>query len=190
MEASPQKAVFLDKDGTLIHDVPYNVDPAKITLASGAMEGLQRIQEMGYLLIVVTNQAGIAKGYFSEEALTGVQLKISELLSAAKVRLDGFYYCPHHPEGSVAPYSRACACRKPMPGLLWQAAKDFHVDLSRSWMIGDILNDVEAGKRAGCRTILIDNGNETEWRLNQFRTPDYRLADLCEAAFRICLEKQ
>lgn len=180
-----KKAVFIDKDGTLIPDIPYNTDPERITLLPESVEGLRQLKMEGYLLIIVSNQAGVARGFFKEEALLGVERKVRELLTAESIALDGFYYCPHHPEGSVEQYRVRCECRKPRPGLILRAAGDFNIDLHSSWMIGDILNDVEAGKRAGCRTILIDNGNETEWLPGEFRSPDYLLKNINEAAMII-----
>lgn len=178
-------AVFLDKDGTLIEDVPYNVDPALIQLMDGAGEALARLQAAGYRLIVVSNQSGVARGMFPESALSEVQARIDKLLAPYGVALDGFYYCPHHPGGSVSEYAVACDCRKPAPGLLLQAAAEHGVDLQASWILGDILTDVEAGRRAGCRTILLDNGNETEWELSRARLPDCVVSDLRGAAGRI-----
>ena len=131
---------------------------------------------------MISNQAGVAYGYFKEEALKGVQQKVDELLLPAGVILDGYYFCPHHPKGTVQQYTFECDCHKPKPGMILQAAKDFHVNLSSSFMIGDILNDVEAGKRAGCKGILLDNGNETEWILNEQRTPDKIVKNFKEAA--------
>lgn len=177
-----QRAIFLDKDGTLIEDVPYNVDPAQIRLAWQAGAALQLLQGLGYRLIVVTNQSGVARGQFTEAALGQVQARLGELLAQYGVALDGFYYCPHHEHGTVARYAVACTCRKPMPGLLLRAAQEHDIDLAQSWMIGDILNDVEAGHRAGCRAALIDNGNETEWTLSPARRPDLVARDLYEAA--------
>ncbi|MBS7564693.1 HAD family hydrolase [Mucilaginibacter sp. Bleaf8] len=177
------KAIFLDKDGTVINDVPYNVNPDLITLKPGVIEGLQQLKAQGYLLVMVTNQAGVAKGYFSEDALPAVEHRLQDLLQPYQLRLDAFYYCPNHPEGTVAPYNIACNYRKPMPGMLLQAAAEFDIDLESSWMIGDILHDVEAGNRAGCRSILIDNGGETEWlKDNEFREPDFVCADMIQAA--------
>ncbi|WP_207425931.1 HAD-IIIA family hydrolase [Pedobacter sp. SYSU D00535] len=176
------KAVFIDKDGTLIPDIPYNVDPEKITLQANTAEGLRQLQNLGFLLIIISNQAGVARGYFKEDAIGDVQKKIEELLHNEGLKLDGFYYCPHHPEGTVAPYAVDCTCRKPKAGMFIKAALDFDVELSESWMIGDILHDVEAGNSAGCRSILIDNGNETEWEINAFRKPDYLARNINEAA--------
>jgi len=151
-----RQAIFLDKDGTLIEDVPYNVDPRKIRLMPGVAAGLRRLSGLGYAFIVVTNQAGVARGYFREEALTAVESRLRSLLRDQGVTMQGFYYCPHHPEGTVAAYTTACNCRKPMPGMLLDAAARFGIRLEQSWMVGDILDDVEAGNRAGCKTILVD----------------------------------
>ncbi|HEY9697786.1 MAG TPA: HAD family hydrolase [Trichocoleus sp.] len=179
------RAVFLDKDGTLVEDVPYNVDPAKILWSEGAIGALRLLHQAGYKLFVITNQSGVARGYFSEMALVPVERFLREQLAIFKIPLAGFYYCPHHPDGTVSPYSIACACRKPQPGLLLQAAAEHEIDLSRSWFIGDILHDVEAGRVAGCRTVLIDNGNETEWQLSYSRLPHHVVKNLSEAASAI-----
>jgi len=170
-----KKAVFLDKDGTLIVDVPYNVNPALIVLSGHCLNGLKRLQQHGYLLVVISNQAGVAMGYFEEAALTAVEKQLKELLTSAGIVLNGFYYCPHHPADH-------CNCRKPAPGLLYRAAAELSIDLKASWMIGDILDDVEAGTRAGCKSILIDNDNETEWLVNELRTPAAVALTINEAA--------
>jgi D-glycero-D-manno-heptose 1,7-bisphosphate phosphatase len=159
-------AVFIDKDGTLVENVPYNVDPAQIRVMPGAAEALFRMRQQGYALVVVSNQSGIARGLFREAALRRVQRHLQQMLP-----LDGFYWCPHHPEGNVARYSVECLCRKPRPGMLKRAACDLGIDLAASWLIGDILDDVEAGNRAGARSLLLNNGGETEWRSGLFRTP-------------------
>ncbi|MBD0336468.1 MAG: HAD family hydrolase [Cyanobacteria bacterium Co-bin13] len=173
------KAIFLDKDGTLIEDVPYNVDPDRIVLCSGSLDGVHKLHQAGYLLIVITNQSGVARGYFDESALPAVEQRLRQMLG---VPLAGFYYCPHHPEGTVAKYAVSCGCRKPEPGMLLRAAAEHDIDLQQSWFIGDILNDAEAGRKAGCRTILIDNGNETEWVLTPNRVPHHITTDLDLAA--------
>ncbi|WP_345955330.1 HAD family hydrolase [Mucilaginibacter sp. PAMB04168] len=177
------KAIFLDKDGTVIKDVPYNVNPDLITLLPGTIEGLKRLRDDGYLLVMVTNQAGVACGYFAETALPAVEQHLQQILGEHDLNLAGFYYCPNHPEGTVEPYNVSCNFRKPKPGMLLQAAEELIIDLNQSWMIGDILNDVEAGNRAGCRSILIDNGGETEWlKNNAYREPTYVCKNLSEAA--------
>jgi D-glycero-D-manno-heptose 1,7-bisphosphate phosphatase len=179
------KAIFLDKDGTLVDDLPYNVEPQRITLCSGAGAALRLLTRLDYRLFVVSNQAGIAFGRFTEAAMDIVHDRMQDLLFREQLTLDGYYYCPHHPDGSVAAYACECHCRKPMPGLLLRAATDHGIDLRSSWMIGDILHDVEAGNRAGCRTVLIDNGNETEWRLGPRRIPTRMAPDLYAAAVLI-----
>ncbi len=185
LNSNKVRAVFLDKDGTLVEDVPYNVDPERIRLMPGAAEGLFLLHTAGYELVVVSNQSGVARGMFGEEALGPVEERLRALLREVEVPLAGFYYCPHHPEGSVRSYAVECDCRKPRPGMILRAARDLGIDLERSWFVGDILNDVEAGRRAGCETILIDNGNETEWVLTRERMPHHVAGDLAEAAFII-----
>jgi D-glycero-D-manno-heptose 1,7-bisphosphate phosphatase len=170
-----QSAVFLDKDGTLIENVPYNVDLSLIRFTPGALDGARLLAAAGFRLVVVSNQSGISRGLFSETALSAVHDRLVSLLSAAGVTLSGFYYCPHVPADD-------CECRKPKPGLLLRAARELSLDLSASWLIGDILDDVEAGRRAGCRTILLANGGETEWLPGAFREPHYVALNIAEAA--------
>jgi len=181
------KAVFLDKDGTLVVDIPYNTDPDKIYLSGEMTWGLKQLREAGYKLILVSNQSGIAFGYFDFAALKRAQQRLVQLLAAKGIVLDGFYYCPHHPDGLITAYSISCDCRKPGAGMLIRAAGEHHLDLSSSWMIGDILNDIEAGNTAGCRTVLINNGNETEWKKGPGRTPQFITHNINEAATRILL---
>jgi len=180
-------AVFLDKDGTLVENVPYNVNPDRIRLAPGAVEALRTMAAAGYRLFVVSNQSGVARGLFREAALAAVQARLKGLLEQHGLTLSGFYYCPHHPQGRVTDYATECTCRKPQPGLLLTAAGQHGIDLESSWLVGDILDDVEAGRRAGCATILLDNGHETEWRMNPQRRPHHTVADLPSAA-RIIVE--
>jgi D-glycero-D-manno-heptose 1,7-bisphosphate phosphatase len=180
-----RKAVFLDKDGTLIEDVPYNVDPALIRFNPHAVEGLQLLAQLGYLLVVVSNQSGVARGRFAEHDLGTVWKRLDSLLDPYGIDIEGYYFCPHHPEGEVEGYAFDCECRKPQPGLLQQAAREHAIDLAASWMVGDILNDIEAGHRAGCRTVLIDNGNETEWLTTPMRMPELVAEDLLAAARQI-----
>lgn len=177
-----KKAIFLDKDGTLVYDIPYNVDPSRVRFNDGAIAALRKFKQHDYLLIVVSNQSGVAHGYFSEQTLRALGTHINETLGRRGLKLDDFRYCPHHPAGKIAAYSMDCTCRKPKPGLILESARKFDIDLSHSWMIGDILNDVEAGNSAGCRTILINNGNETEWDLADNRKPTAIVGNLLEAA--------
>ncbi|WP_027209786.1 D-glycero-alpha-D-manno-heptose-1,7-bisphosphate 7-phosphatase [Burkholderia sp. WSM2232] len=177
-----QPAVFLDKDGTLLDDVPYNIDPSLMRLAPGARAALTLLASQPFALFVISNQSGVALGKFQRAALKDVEAKLASMFAECGATLAGAYWCPHHPDGSVAPYATACDCRKPAPGMLLRAAREHRLDLARSWFIGDILDDVEAGNRAGCRTILLDNGHETEWIEGPQRVPHARAADLHEAA--------
>jgi len=176
-------AAFIDKDGTLVEDVPFNVDPDKLRFTAGAVEGLRLLCEAGYRLIVISNQSGIALGRFDAEALTRLAIALRARLAAHGIELHAFHACPHAP----GPFGRpACACRKPEPGLLQEAARRHRIDLTRSWMIGDILDDVQAGHAAGCRTVLLDVGHETQWVPGPLRSPDLVEPDL-EAAARAIL---
>lgn len=185
VEAGGPRAVFFDKDGTLVDNIPYNVDPRRIHFAEGAVFCLRLLHDAGYRLFVVSNQSGIARGYFGEKALSPVTERLVRMFEEAGVSLSGFYYCPHHPEGTVPDYAVECICRKPAPGLLFRAALDHGIDLSGSWAVGDILDDVEAGRRAGCRTVLLSNGGESEWVLSRHRTPDLLAGGLAQAALAI-----
>ncbi|WP_459709392.1 D-glycero-alpha-D-manno-heptose-1,7-bisphosphate 7-phosphatase [Paraburkholderia sp. 2C] len=181
-EYATEHAVFLDKDGTLLDDVPYNVDPRKMRFAPGARTALELLAASRCKLIVVSNQGGVAQGRFAVEALDAVERQLRAMFASCGATLHAFYGCPHDPRGHVAPYACACECRKPAPGMLLQAARDHRIDLRASWLVGDILDDVEAGNRARCRTILLDNGNETEWRGGPQRSPFAYARDLHIAA--------
>ena len=177
-EPRTARGVFLDKDGTLIHDVPYNVEPERIALLPGVGSALRRLQDAGYLLFVVSNQPGVALGRFPASALRVVEARVDELVGLHGVVFTAYCWCPHPPVG--VRNAIACTCRKPRPGLLLDAAATHGVALDRSWMVGDILDDIEAGNRANLRTILVDRGNETRWRAGRVRTPNaivYQFAD-------------
>lgn len=188
--AGAPAAVLFDKDGTLLEDVPYNADPELMRFAPGACEALAMLAERGFRLFVISNQSGVALGRFPYEALAGMQARLRRMFEACGVTLAGAYWCPHHPNGVVARYSRPCACRKPAPGMLLRAAREQGIDLSASWFVGDILDDIEAGTRAGCRTVLIDNGNETQWLHGPERVPTLREPDLVRAALAIIRESE
>ena len=157
------QAVFLDRDGVIneliyypeqgIVDSPFTMGQFK--LISGAGEAIKKFHEMGYKVILASNQPGIAKGHMSEEVFWQIRDRMVMELDLAGVSLDNEYYCFHHPEAKVSKLKVNCACRKPKPGLLLQAAKEMDINLSQSWMIGDGLTDIKAGKSAGCRTILL-----------------------------------
>jgi D,D-heptose 1,7-bisphosphate phosphatase len=179
------KAIFFDKDGTLIDGVSDDAAPARVVLGRGAGPALRQLSRLDFHLFVISNETGIAFGRADEAHMERIGTRLRTLLHNEHLTLDGLYYCPHHPDGKVPPYARDCHCRKPMPGLLLKAAHEHGIDLRASWMVGDVLHDVEAGNRAGCRTILLDNGNETEWRLGPRRLPTRMAPDLYTAAVLI-----
>ncbi|HHV93097.1 MAG TPA: HAD family hydrolase [Firmicutes bacterium] len=177
-------AVFLDRDGTIIEEVNYLRDPADIRLLPGAAEGLTRLQEH-YPLVIVTNQAGVARGYFDELHLSRLHRHLEHILAREGIHLAGIYYCPHHPEEGRFPYRRDCPCRKPKPGMLLTAARDLLLDLSQSYTIGDKLSDIGAGRNAGTKAILVRTGwGQEEERLigGSQLIPDYVADNLLDAA--------
>lgn len=187
MNPSPnlRPAIFFDKDGTLVENVPYNVDCARLRLAAGAGQAARLLHEAGYALVVVTNQSGVARGLFTIAELRRLEGHLRQSLADEGAPLAGFYFCPHTPDGVVASYTRACQCRKPLPGMLLQAARELQLDLARSWLIGDLLDDVEAAHRAGCRAVLVDSGGETLWQRGVWRVPEMTVTRLRDAAVRI-----
>ncbi|TMD29753.1 MAG: HAD family hydrolase [Chloroflexi bacterium] len=156
-----RKAVFLDRDGTLVHPRHYPSSPEELQLYAGIGPGLCTLQKAGFRLIVITNQAGIARGYFADD-LQRMHEHLTSELAQLGVQLDAIYFCPHHPDGAIPELAIRCDCRKPQPGMLLRAAADLDLDLRASWFVGDILDDIEAGNRAGCSTILVDLGTEQQ----------------------------
>ncbi|HWC40599.1 MAG TPA: HAD family hydrolase [Actinomycetota bacterium] len=151
-------AVFLDRDGTLVEEVPYLHDPERLVLLPGVGE-LATLAAAGYALVVVTNQAGVARGRYGEAAVAAVHRRLRRLLAGAGVRLDAVLYCPHHPEGTVAAYARACRDRKPGPGLLETAARRLGLDLTASFLIGNSPADVGAAGAAGVTPLFVTTGH-------------------------------
>ena len=153
-----RQAVFLDRDGTIIEDTGYVDDPAKVRLLAGSAGAIRRLSEGGFLVVVTSNQSGVARGLFDEATMSAVHDRMEKLLRGDGAVLDGAYYCPFLAgrEAVVETFRRDSDLRKPKPGLLLQAANELDIDLRRSWMVGDSPRDVEAGRRAGCRTVLID----------------------------------
>ena len=141
-------AIFIDRDDTLIYNVPYLSDPEKVVLTPGAGETLAQLAKSGFLIIVITNQSGIGRGYFNVEQLNAVHDRLRRLLSSFEVVLDGLYYCPHAP-------SEECNCRKPKTGMLEQACHDHRIDLTRSIMVGDSPQDIQMGRNFGLRTVQL-----------------------------------
>lgn len=170
------RAVFLDRDGTLVHPRHYPSRPEELVLFDNIGPELCALQEAGFRLVVITNQSGLALGYFTVEELGRMHEHVATELARLGVRLAGIYHCPHHPDGVIPALTMACDCRKPQPGLLLQAAAELRLDLRHSWFLGDILDDVEAGTRAGCRTVLVDVGTEAPPG-QPLRQPDFVARD-------------
>jgi D-glycero-D-manno-heptose 1,7-bisphosphate phosphatase len=176
-------AVLLDRDGVINEEVNYLHAPEQLRLIPGAASVIQRLNRLQIPVIVITNQAGVARGYFPESQIAVVHAALRQRLAADGAHIDRFYYCPHHPTEGVPPYRIDCTCRKPKPGMLLQAAQDFDLDLSRSYFIGDNLSDMQAGASAGCHTILVQTGYGArlwaEWP--EAAQPEHVAADLLSA---------
>jgi D-glycero-D-manno-heptose 1,7-bisphosphate phosphatase len=151
-------AVFLDRDGTLIEERGYLDKLEDITLFAEAPAALRQLRDAGYALVLVTNQAGVARGFFDETFVQEAHRHLAGMLASQGVVLDGYYYCPHHPEGVVSGYARVCRCRKPAPGMVEQAARELALDVDRSYVVGDKWLDVELAANAGAQGILVRTG--------------------------------
>ena len=165
------KAVFIDRDGTIAKDVSYCSAPEDFELLSGAARGIKLLNENGFKVIIVTNQSGVARGYFTEETLAKIHEKMKRELAKEGARVDAIYYCPHHPDDG-------CDCRKPKPKMVLQAASDLNIDLSQSYAVGDLDMDIEMGRAAGCKTILIGNPVVAK---NKKARPDITASNILEA---------
>lgn len=186
------RGIFLDRDGVIneliyyaehgVVDSPFTAE--QFRLLPGVCEAINKFHELGFKVIIASNQPGIAKGYFSQETFDKIRKKMNDELAKEGASLDGEYYCFHHPEAKVEKLKVNCGCRKPEPGLLLEAAKNLNIDLPQSWMIGDGLTDVKAGKSAGCQTILLGKMKCELCRLmgEQDARPDFIAANLLEAA--------
>jgi D-glycero-D-manno-heptose 1,7-bisphosphate phosphatase len=153
-----RRAVFLDRDGTIIEDDGYISDVGRIRLFPWSAEAINRLRAAGFLIIVVTNQAGVARGYFAEPFLAEAHRHLDALLAPQGARIDAYYYCPHHPEGVLAAYRRICDCRKPAPGMIEKAAADHDIDVAESFVVGDKWLDIELAQRAGAAGVLVRTG--------------------------------
>ena len=178
-------AVFIDRDGTLTEEVGYVNHPSRLRLLPRSAEAICRLNRAGVAAVVATNQAGVARGYFSEEVLHAVNAALVRQLEAAGARLDGLYVCPHHPTEGEPPFRAACDCRKPAPGLLLRAAEDLGLDLAASALVGDKASDLEPARRVGARAVLVLTGygrGEWEYRRHHFAVaPDHVADDLLDA---------
>lgn len=157
-----QAAVFLDRDGTINEEMGYMDRLEKLKLIPVAAEAIRLINASGMKAVVVTNQSGVARGFFDEAFVETIHMRLREMLRMEGASLDGIYFCPHHPTEGLERYIMTCGCRKPAPGLLLQAAADLNLDTASSYMVGDTLNDIEAGTRAGAQGILIRTGYGSE----------------------------
>jgi D-glycero-D-manno-heptose 1,7-bisphosphate phosphatase len=151
-------AVFLDRDGTLIEEIGYLTRLDRLALFPWSVDAVRLLNRAGFAVVVVTNQSGVARGYFDEGFVREIHRVLDERVIAAGGRIDGFYYCPHYPDATIAAYRQSCECRKPKPGMLLRAAGELSLDLSRSFIVGDRWTDVEAGRAAGARGILVRTG--------------------------------
>jgi D-glycero-D-manno-heptose 1,7-bisphosphate phosphatase len=152
-------AVFFDRDGTLNEDVGYLSRLDQLSIYPGSFEAVRRVNAAGMKAIVITNQSGVARGYFEEEFLTVVHRRMREILADQKAFIDGFYYCPHHPTEGTGVYRRQCDCRKPESGMLMLASEELGVDLAQSYIIGDHFSDIEAARRVSAKGILVRTGH-------------------------------
>jgi histidinol-phosphate phosphatase family protein len=166
------RAVFLDRDGTIARDVHYCRRVEDFELLPGVPEAMKLLNASGFKVVVITNQSGIARGYFTEETLERIHRKMEAELAEHGAHVDAIYYCPHHPDDN-------CDCRKPRPKMVLQAAQDINIDLSQSFVIGDLKMDIELGKAVGAKTILV--GDSLSSKAAEVK-PDARFSDLWEAA--------
>jgi D-glycero-D-manno-heptose 1,7-bisphosphate phosphatase len=159
-----KRAVFIDRDGTISEEVGYVNHLSRFKLFPYSAEAIKLLNESGWLAILVTNQAGVARGYFTEDVIHSVHRQLTSELESAGARLDGIYFCAHHPTVGEPPYRVDCECRKPKPGLIMQAAQDFSIDLTQSWMVGDRYSDIEVARNAGLRSAFVLSGyGRGEW---------------------------
>ncbi|MDE2083186.1 MAG: D-glycero-beta-D-manno-heptose 1,7-bisphosphate 7-phosphatase [Burkholderiales bacterium] len=178
-------AAFIDRDGVINAELDYVWRIEDFHVLPGVVDGLRQLARCGYALVVVTNQAGIAKGRYDEAAYQRLTAHLRVLFAAQGVVFDGVYHCPHHPQGTVAAYTRACDCRKPAPGLLLRAARELGLDLARSVLVGDKTTDTQAGRAAGLRrTVLVESGHALP--ADALAHADHRCADLAAAARWLC----
>lgn len=182
-------AVFVDRDGTICEEVGYVNHLDRVQVFSWAAEAIRKLNQAGLPVIVVTNQSGVGRGYFSEDLVKQVHMKIALELAANNARLDAFYYCPHHPTATIEEYRKECRCRKPAAGMLEEAAKRFNLDLKSSYVVGDSYRDVQLGHEAGARSILVmtgyGRGEYEHHRKSWPRLPDMIAENLLEAVGKI-----
>lgn len=175
------KAVFLDRDNTLIEDPGYINSPDQVKLLPGSADALIQLRTMGYKLVIVTNQSAVARGILTKEVLEEIHQRLEKLFEHRGAYIDRIYYCPFHPDGVIAEYRKESNLRKPNPGMLLTAADEMNIELSQSWMIGNSFRDISAGKQAGCRTILLNTPGTQTVKKPQDPIPDEEAVNLKEA---------
>jgi len=180
-------AVFLDRDGVIVAQQDYLNRPEDLELLPGAAQAIGRLNRAGIPAIVVTNQAGVAKGHLTLETLQAIHARLVAELADRGAHLDEIYFCPHHPEATVVEFLRDCPCRKPGTGMLERARDEHGIDLSASYLVGDATGDILAGQRAGCRTILVETGFAGDDERYDVE-PDLVLPDLAAAVEQIFVE--
>lgn len=184
-----RRAVFMDRDGTISEEVGYVNHPSRYRVFPYSAAAVRLLNEAGWLAILVTNQAGVARGYFTEDLIEAVHDVLKLELAHDGARLDAIYYCAHHPAVGELPYRFDCDCRKPKPGLINRAATDFDIDLAQSWMIGDRYSDIELARNAGARAAFVLSGyGRGEWEYQRAawkNEPDLVAEDLLEAVKKI-----
>ncbi|MFN8059930.1 MAG: HAD family hydrolase [Vicinamibacterales bacterium] len=151
-------AIFLDRDGTIIEEVGYLSTTEQLTIFEWSVEALGRLRQAGFKLVIVTNQAGVARGFFDEARVAEVNAFLCARLAEAGIRIDAVYYCPHHPDGTVPAYRTPCGCRKPQPGMVDRACEDLGIDVARSFVVGDRWSDVELARAVGAEAVLVKSG--------------------------------
>lgn len=176
------KAVFIDRDGTIVEDVGYMSSPDQIKFIDGSIEAIKMLNESGYKVVIISNQAGVARGILTESALQTIDKTIKKNILNGGAYIDANYYCPHHPEHGTNHYKRECDCRKPNPGMIKKAEKDLSIDLSESFMIGDKAIDLESGWKAGTKAILVLTGYGKDEKNKVDGGADHIAGDLLEAA--------
>ena len=182
------RAVFLDRDGTINRDVGYLNSPSQVELIDGSALAVKRLKDAGFLVVVISNQSGIARGLIEEEAVGRIHETLSGMLRAEGADVDGFYYCPHHPEGVLDRFRCKCSCRKPEPGLVLKASEDLDIDLSRSYVVGDKVSDVQLAYKTGCVGVMVLTGHgltELDAYPDKSARPHMVCRDLQEAAMWI-----
>lgn len=176
------KAVFLDRDGTIVREVNYLCRPEDTELLPGAGQAIAKLRRAGFAVVVVSNQSGIARGYFSHDDLQSVQDELIRQLAGHNTEIDGWYNCVHHPNGEVEQFRMVCDCRKPKPGLVHSAAAEMDLELEGSYMVGDRLRDVACGNAAGLTSILVRSGQNDGAPQEDIQHPDHVTGDLAQAA--------